>query len=174
MVDMVWESVVFGDSTISKEFAWYPAGSNYVIARQHLAKNFGLTYSWSDVGPTDYYLTGCIIDGVQYGTLVGVKDAAGIPSTFTLHQNYPNPFNPSTTIDYALPRSAYVKLEVFNTLGERVSVLSNGLQDAGYHSAVFNAEGLPSGIYFYRLQARQTTGGQAGDFVETKKLILLK
>jgi len=83
-----------------------------------------------------------------------------------LKTNYPNPFNPSTTIEYGLPQDTYVRLEVFNVLGERVNVLTDGVQDAGYHSVVFDARGLPSGIYFYRLQA--------GDFVDTKKLILMK
>jgi len=89
-----------------------------------------------------------------------------LPEDVRLSQNYPNPFNPSTTIDYALPRSSYVKLEVFNVLGERVSVLRDGVQDAGYHSLVFDAKGLPSGMYFYKLQAQ--------DFVETKKSLLLR
>ena len=89
-----------------------------------------------------------------------------IPESFGLEQNYPNPFNPSTTIDYALPRSAYVRLEVYNVLGERVSVLRDGVQDEGYHSVVFEGKGLPSGIYFYRLRA--------GDFVQTRKFMLLR
>jgi hypothetical protein len=65
-----------------------------------------------------------------------------------------------------LPFSAYIKLEVYNLLGERVSVLRDGVQDAGYYSVEFAPQGLSSGIYFYRLQA--------GDFVETKKLILMR
>jgi len=96
----------------------------------------------------------------------GVEEVSETPTEFSLSLNYPNPFNPSTTIAYALPRDSYVKLEVFNLLGERVSTLRDGLQDAGYHSVTFNAKGLPSGIYFYRLNA--------GDFVETKKLVLMR
>jgi len=97
-----------------------------------------------------------------------------IPEKFVLYENYPNPFNPSTRIEYALPRATFVRLEIYSVLGERIRVLSEGLQEAGYHSVVFKAEGLTSGMYFYRLQARQTDGGQAGDFVETRKLILLR
>ncbi len=96
----------------------------------------------------------------------GVKSGVPIPAEVSLTQNYPNPFNPSTTIEYALPRSTYVKLEIFNVLGEMISLLKDGSQNAGYHSVVFEVEGLPSGIYFYRLQTE--------DFVETKKLVLMR
>ncbi|MDH4068927.1 MAG: T9SS type A sorting domain-containing protein [Ignavibacteria bacterium] len=89
-----------------------------------------------------------------------------VPADFRLEQNYPNPFNPSTSIDYALPRDSNVKLEVFNLIGERVRVLQDGWQNAGYHKVVFRANQLPSGVYTYRIQA--------GEFVETKKLMLVK
>ena len=88
------------------------------------------------------------------------------PLTWELSQNYPNPFNPSTTIRYGLPARSQVTLTVFNTLGQQVAVLQNGEQDAGYHEAIFNAQGLSSGVYFCRMQA--------GSFVETKKLLLEK
>jgi hypothetical protein len=89
-----------------------------------------------------------------------------LPSTYSLAQNYPNPFNPSTTINYGLPHKSSVSLAVYNTLGQRVALLVLGDQEAGYHEVRFDASGLSSGVYFYRLQA--------GDFVATKKLILLK
>jgi hypothetical protein len=88
------------------------------------------------------------------------------PHEFVLHQNYPNPFNPSTTIRYELPKSANVRLSVYDMLGREVSVLVNERRDAGVHEVKFDAAGLSSGVYFYRMQA--------GDFTHTKRLLLLK
>jgi hypothetical protein len=97
---------------------------------------------------------------------VSVSGPAGVPTAFGLEQNYPNPFNPSTTIRYGLPQNSFVKLAVYNMLGEQVAVLQNGEQEAGYHEVEFNGEGLSSGVYFYRMQS--------GVYVETKKLILTR
>jgi len=88
------------------------------------------------------------------------------PSDYALHQNFPNPYNPATTITYSLPIKSQVDLVVYNTLGESVTQLVNEEKEAGKYSVEFNAVGLPSGIYFYRLQA--------GSFVETKKMVLMK
>jgi hypothetical protein len=98
--------------------------------------------------------------------VTGMDDEQEIPTTFTLTQNYPNPFNPSTTIRYALPENAHVKLEVFNMLGQRVAVLVDGEQAAGFHSAVFDGAGLASGVYVYRLRT--------GNFAAMKKFVLVK
>jgi len=89
-----------------------------------------------------------------------------LPSSYSLHQNYPNPFNPSTTIKYELPRSSEVRLSVFDMLGREVSMLVNERRDAGVHEVKFDVSGLSSGVYFYRLQA--------GEFVQTRKLVLLQ
>ncbi len=86
--------------------------------------------------------------------------------SFELGQNYPNPFNPSTVIRYALPSKARANLTVFSALGQVVKELVNETEEAGYHEVRFDGTGLASGVYFYRLQA--------GSFVETKKLTLLK
>jgi len=105
----------------------------------------------------------------QFGnmTSVGVgKDEPGIPPSYALEQNYPNPFNPSTTIRYGLSLTSEVTLTVFNTLGQQVALLQNGEQEAGYHEVRFDGSGLSSGVYFYRLRA--------GDFVQTRKLLLMK
>ena len=89
-----------------------------------------------------------------------------IPTKFALYQNYPNPFNPSTTISYDLPERARVKLSVYNILGQEVATLVDGEQEPGRYGVKFDASGLPSGIYFYRLEA--------GKFVDVKKMILIK
>ena len=89
-----------------------------------------------------------------------------VPSNYQLSQNYPNPFNPSTTISYAIPTRSIVTLSVFNTLGQKVAELVNGEKKAGNYDVTFSASGLASGVYLYRLQA--------GNFVQTKKLVVMK
>lgn len=96
----------------------------------------------------------------------GVKSAPNVPKEFSLEQNYPNPFNPSTVIRYDLPRGARVSLEVFNATGQRVGILVDAEQGAGTHEVRFEGAGLSSGTYFYRLHA--------GDFVQTKKAVLVR
>jgi hypothetical protein len=113
-----------------------------------------------------------------------VKDNSSFPESFKLEQNYPNPFNPSTTISFSLPMRSFVSLKVFDLLGRDVATILSEEFSAGVYSRQWNAAALPSGVYFYRLSvvpsARRdlvpTDGrdGQAGNFVETKKLILLR
>jgi hypothetical protein len=95
------------------------------------------------------------------------QDASlNIPSHFVLGQNYPNPFNPSTTISFSLPSNSFVSLKILDVLGREVSNLVSEELSAGAYSRRWNAEGLASGMYFYRLQA--------GSYIETKKLVLLR
>ena len=88
------------------------------------------------------------------------------PKEFKLEQNYPNPFNPTTTIQYQLPTDARVTLKVYDILGSEVATLINEEQEAGYKEVQFNGSGYASGMYVYRLQA--------GEYVSTKKMMLVK
>lgn len=100
-------------------------------------------------------------------TLVSVgKEDDLLPVEFALDQNFPNPFNPSTLIKFALPSSGHITLDVFNSLGEKVTSLIDGMMEAGFHSVAFDATHLPSGIYFYQIST--------GTKVFTKKMVLLK
>jgi len=88
------------------------------------------------------------------------------PENFVLHQNYPNPFNPSTKISWESTVGSWQTLKIFDMLGHEVQTLANEYKSAGTHDVTFDTSGLPSGIYFYKLQA--------GNFTETKKMLLLK
>jgi hypothetical protein len=96
----------------------------------------------------------------------GIVEPGGVAESFKLDQNYPNPFNPSTTIRYALPAASHVVLTVYNTLGQEVTTLVNEVQGRGSHSVILDGTGLASGVYLYRIQA--------ANFVDTKKLVLLR
>jgi hypothetical protein len=107
------------------------------------------------------------MDPLQVDVLTDVAEQ-GTPtvSEFSLAQNYPNPFNPSTTISFSLAQPAHVRLDLYNQLGERVASLVDEHRAAGYHSVKLNGSTLASGVYYYRLHA--------GDFVATRKLLLLR
>ncbi len=104
----------------------------------------------------------------------GLEDENNLPKEFSLAQNYPNPFNPSTTITYTIPTSEtlhaksqqLVQLKIYDVLGREVATLVDKNQQPGYYEVIWNAENIPSGLYFYRLTA--------GDFTSVKKMILLK
>ncbi|HEY9164620.1 MAG TPA: T9SS type A sorting domain-containing protein [Candidatus Kryptonia bacterium] len=100
------------------------------------------------------------------GPLTAVRPGKDIPTDFALHQNYPNPFNPTTVIKYQLPVSNYVSLKVYDVLGREVAVLVERKENAGAYNASFDGSNLPSGVYFYRLQA--------GAFKRVKKMILMR
>jgi len=93
------------------------------------------------------------------------------PVSFGISQNYPNPFNPTTTISYQLANNSHVRLTVWNMLGQRVATLVDENEQKGVHQVTFDASQLASGIYLYRLQASEGTGG---DKVFVKKMLLMK
>ncbi|MBI5473293.1 MAG: T9SS type A sorting domain-containing protein [Ignavibacteriae bacterium] len=119
-------------------------------------------------GGGDVILVGFLSGATRLGGgIVSVPELReGIPSTFDLEQNYPNPFNPTTTIRYQIPAANRVQLKLYDLLGQEVATLFDDVQEPGRYRLVFDANGLASGMYVYRLQA--------GSFVNTKKLLLLK
>ncbi len=94
------------------------------------------------------------------------------PKEFRLEQNFPNPFNPSTTIYYDLPHDSRISIVVYDILGREVRRLVDGIDEAGCHEVRFDARGLASGAYFYRMQADPVAGGKG--FSNVKKLLVLK
>ncbi|UCH65699.1 MAG: M20/M25/M40 family metallo-hydrolase [Ignavibacterium sp.] len=128
-------------------------------------------YSYTDpmdftgVQSIQYRLKQIDLDGsFSYSNIVNVD--VNIPNEFVLNQNYPNPFNPTTKISYSIASDAFVSLKVFDFLGKKVTALVNETKLAGTHEIAFDASNLPSGTYFYTLRA--------GDFISTKKMILIK
>ena len=103
---------------------------------------------------------------IAYESIVPVEVDFNPISTYTLEQNYPNPFNPSTTIKYSIPEDGFVKLAVYNLLGEEVISLVNNEQKAGRYEVVFDASRFASGVYMYRLESK--------NFLSIKKMLLVK
>lgn len=100
------------------------------------------------------------------GGIVEGQSVSDLPKAFSLAQNCPNPFNPVTQVGYTLPVDCWVKLEIYNIFGQKVSTLADGNQQAGYKVARWDASSFSSGIYFYRLKA--------GDFVQTRKMVVIR
>jgi hypothetical protein len=146
---------VFDDSTITSTSRQIgPLANNTAYYWRVKAKNTGGASAWSSVWS---FMT---------GTTAVSERGKVTPTEFSLNQNYPNPFNPSTTILYALPKTVFVRLTVFNPLGKEVETLLSTTQVAGEYEIHWSPNNLTSGVYLYRLQA--------GDFVETKKMILMR
>jgi M6 family metalloprotease-like protein len=107
-----------------------------------------------------------IVSVMALAPKISVGESNKIPSVYNLEANYPNPFNPTTTIKYAVPKESLVSIKIYNSLGQKVADLLNENQIAGYYELEFDASTLPSGVYFYQMQA--------GNYVETKKMMLMK
>jgi len=175
---------VLGINSIKRDL--YPNYSGWVCSHS-LVKGIGLlNYGCGDLTGSYSNLKGCIINGIVYGdtSLTDVNEKSiAIPKEFKLEQNYPNPFNPSTKISWQIPASlnpsqggTLVTLKIYDILGNEISTLVNEVELAGSYEVEFNVVRSPlangsspdiaSGIYFYQLKA--------GDFTETKKMILLR
>jgi len=142
-------------------------GTSWTSVNSGLGNDTVLTIAVSD----KYLFAGTRKSGVWRRSLgemiTSVKNnGTNVPAQFTLSQNYPNPFNPSTTISFNLPSQSIVSLKIFDLLGREVATIVSEKMSAGSYTRQWNAAEMPSGVYFYRLQA--------GSFTETKKLVLLK
>jgi hypothetical protein len=148
----------------------------------YLSTDNGASWNAVNSGLMNTYITTLAVSGTNIfaGTYPGgvwkrplsdmitsVETPSGdIPKNFILNQNYPNPFNPSTTIKYSLPSESKVIIKIYNLLGQEIKTLVNAMETAGNHQITFTAGKLSSGVYLYRIQA--------GDFIQTKKMVLLK
>jgi hypothetical protein len=146
-----------------------PATGNTII-KSVVGQNFAGTTQQSNT----QIISGFLADTLFRWTVVGVPNQEELPVSYSLGQNYPNPFNPSTTIQFDIPKASIVTLKVYNILGQEVAILVDEKREAGRYEVILDGSMLPSGVYFYRLQARPIDGGQANDFVNTKKLIIMK
>jgi hypothetical protein len=121
---------------------------------------------WQMIGDIVDLLQRPQISAKKAGTNAALEPAQiQVPTEYGLSQNYPNPFNPSTTIAYQIPQESFVELKVYNMLGEEVAMLVSGEKQPGYYQVRWQPN-VPSGVYIYRLRA--------GNFVQSRKLILLK
>lgn len=159
-----WARPVEKDVTLTTEWTKYTVSHTATANDESNTARLGIAMNYSENA-----------NGIIYIDNVEVLDAASIvsneedgiqPISFKLEQNYPNPFNPSTQISYQLPVNSLVSLKVFDMLGREVANLLNEPKSAGSHTVNFDATGLSSGIYIYRLQA--------GKFIETNKMMLIK
>ena len=130
------------DATLGQALAGWAGGSAYAV-------EIGFWFTVPDVG-----------------TAIEAVDTDAVPTQFRLEQNYPNPFNPATIIRYALPRAGPVRLVIYDVRGRAVTTLVDRQQAAGTYAVDFDATGLPSGFYFYRMEA--------DGFAEARSMLVIK
>ncbi len=161
---------IFGQVRETMDFSFggvIETGDTLLSYGATLVRGIGIFHERYYFAGAFYQLYGAIINGVQYGTIVGVDDMpTTIPERFVLHQNYPNPFNSSTTIQYDLPKRTYVRLTVHDALGREVARLVEQMQIAGRYQVAFDASNLASGVYIYVLRI--------GNFLMRRHMILIK
>ncbi len=141
-------------------------------------------FGWT-VLPHNAYGDGELSEEARFRTgteIVAVGESGTVPDRFLLEQNYPNPFNPTTVVSYQLPVVSNVRLAIYDLLGREVAALVNEKKGPGIYEVMFDARGLPSGVFFCRLSAMPVAGGEAGGpsqghgagFVQTRKMVLLR
>jgi photosystem II stability/assembly factor-like uncharacterized protein len=181
-VNWIWQSSgtsghLYSIHFVDQNFGWAVGTAGLIIR----TTNGGLNWQNQSVQP-NYYLesvyfvnenvgwtvgnNGVILKTIDGGGPTFLNNESEMPNEFLLFQNYPNPFNPATTIAYQIPDRGFVTLKVYDILGREVATLVNEEKPAGSYEVQFTANGLASGIYFYKLSANE--------YSETKKMILLK
>lgn len=163
-LEEVFNAFVFGIPVVVKKISFYASALDDTLntglwhSSYYLASGFGLVLVEAEGMYYNYVqkLRGCLINGVAYGSLVSVNNNNEVISDFILEQNYPNPFNSQTRIEYRVPEYAYIRLEIFNILGEKVKTLVDQYKPAGNYAVEFNADALSAGTYIYRLFTGRT------------------
>jgi hypothetical protein len=145
---------------------WYPWDRSSTEYTSWLSKD-----RYDSVGADRW---GVVSQLSRYLTVTDVKERSIEPTQFALSQNYPNPFNPTTSFKFQVPSCEFVSLKVFDVLGREVATLVNDIRNAGVYTVRWDASSLPSGMYFYRLQAGKALTNSARGFVATKKMVLAK
>jgi hypothetical protein len=161
-----------------------PNGTGYTkftVPLEYLPGSLAPDSAWIEltVGPGDndslHVGSVFLVDDLAFeGSATGIASTPTTPTTYALDQNYPNPFNPSTLIRFELPEASRVRLAVYNLLGEQVALLVNEQRPAGVYEQRFDAAGLASGVYFYRMEAQSTSGGQPRNFVQVRKMTVVR
>ena len=189
----LWDTVYFrtsvayfggtywGGANLDHPFSYDPTKSFLLIVEHCAAPGSGMNIRQSNLGGVKrvWSVGGCPFtpnptsDDYTPSTGINVEPALGtntqhnnVPVDYYLSQNYPNPFNPTTQISYAIPSAGNVRLVVYDILGREIATLVNEFKTAGYYGVNFDASNLASGIYVYRIEA--------GDFRDTKKMLLIK
>ncbi len=174
---------VASDGEIASQYVVYRSSSlpiNYNDPRLIVSIQTTTSYAESTLPPTGvthYYAVTALdrlqnesqpsnIMGLNASGVVGIEQQVSPPIAFRLNQNFPNPFNPTTLISFRIPKEENVTLVVYDLLGREVRVLVDGIKSAGDHQVLFDASGLPTGVYIYRLRA--------GEFVESRKMQLVR
>ena len=139
--------------------------------------SFYVDQAMEDIGAYEYWITAVDLSGLEsessgiVSAVLSSEDEVGMPTEFALKQNYPNPFNPSTQIQYALPSESRVVISIYDLTGRKVRTLVNEVQSAGHRSVMWNATNeigrqVSGGMYIYSIQA--------GDFIQNRKMVLMK
>ena len=144
-----------GDMTLGLSKRWNGSSWTFLDNNLSFTDSFGRAYNF-----------GASEIKIYYSLITDVEESHYILSKYVLEQNYPNPYNPRTTITYLIPEQSQVELKVFDVLGREITELVNEEQSSGKYEIQFNAGSLSSGIYFYRIKA--------GNFIESKKMLLVK